>query len=286
MFQGFLWGNFVKKSASFFLCLIILLAAGGFAFYLGWSQFKVEPGNVGILVSKTSGTNPVPITHDRFSWNWEFLIPTNASLLTFSPKPYTFEKVVGGVLPSGKEYEKVYGEAVDFSYSFVFSVTLKCTADEIASLVASKEISSQADLENLLERNALAACGAATNAAIVALEKGEVASVEGAKKIMEDAARNGVKNCSLESIEILSHSFPDIALYKSAKASYGDFVKKLEEAISEEARRAAEENSQISSAIKRMEILGETLKKYPELSDIIKNSNDVSKTLETINSMQ
>ncbi len=106
----------MKKSASFFLCLIILLAAGGFAFYLGWSQFKVEPGNVGILVSKTSGTNPVPITHDRFSWNWEFLIPTNASLLTFSPKPYTFEKVVGGVLPSGKEYEKVYGEAVDFSY--------------------------------------------------------------------------------------------------------------------------------------------------------------------------
>lgn len=276
----------MKKSTSFFLCLIILLAAGGFAFYVGWSQFKVEPGNVGILVSKTGGTNPAPITHDRFSWNWEFLIPTNASLLTFSPKPCTFEKVVGGVLPSGKEYEKVYGGAADFSYSFVFSVTLKCTAEQIASLVAAKEISSQADLEKLLDRNAGAACAAAANAAIVALENGEAASVEGAKKIMEDAAKGGVKNCSLESLEIVSHSFPDIALYKNAKASYGDFVKKIEDAISEEAKRAAEENAQISTAIKKMEILGETLKKYPELSDIIKNSNDVSKTLETINSMQ
>ncbi len=276
----------MKKSTSFFLCLIILLAAGGFAFYVGWSQFKVEPGSVGILVSKTGGTNPAPITNDRFSWNWEFLIPTNATLLTFSPEPYAFEKVVGGVLPSGKEYEKVYGGAADFSYSFVFSVTLKCTAEQIANLVAAKEISSQADLERLLERNAGAACAAASNAAIVALENGEAASVEGAKKIMEDAARGGVKNCSLESLEIVSHSFPDIALYKSAKASYGDFVKKIEESISEEARRAAEENAQISTAIKKMEILGETLKKYPELSDIIKNSNDVSKTLETINSMQ
>ncbi len=268
------------------MCLIILLAAGGFVFYLGWSQFKVEPGDIGILVSKTGGTNPAPITHDRFSWNWEFLVPTNASLLTFSPKPYTFEKSVGGILPSGKEYEKVYGGAADFSYSFAFSVTLKCTAEQIAALVASKEISGQDDLERFLGRNASAACAAAANAAIVALEGSEAASVEGAKGIMEEAARNGVKNCSLESLEITSHSFPDISLYKSAKASYSDFVKKLEEAVAEEARRAAEESSNVSSAIKRMEILGETLKKYPELSDIIKNSNDVSKVLETINSMQ
>ena len=100
------------------MCLIILLAAGGFAFYLGWSQFKVKPGDVGILVSKTGGTNPKLITHERFSWNWEFLIPTNASLLTFTPKPYAFEKSVGGILPSGKEYEKSTAPPYTFSYSF------------------------------------------------------------------------------------------------------------------------------------------------------------------------
>lgn len=276
----------MKKSTSFFMCLIILLAAGGFAFYLGWSQFKVKPGDVGILVSKTGGTNPKLITHERFSWNWEFLIPTNASLLTFTPKPYSFEKSVGGILPSGKEYEKVYGGAVDFSYSFVFSITLKCSAEQIASLVASNEISSQDDLEKFLERAASVACAAASNAAISALENGEVASVEGAKKIMEEAAEGGLKNCSLESLEIISHSVPAIALYKSAMASYGDFIRKLEESISEEARLSAEESSRFSSAIKKMEILGDTLKKYPELSDIMKNSDNVSKILEAINSMQ
>lgn len=268
------------------MCLIILLAAGGFAFYLGWSQFKVKPGDVGIMVSKTGGTNHEPVTHERFSWNWEFLIPTNASLLTFTPKPYTFEKSVGGILPSGKEYEKVYGGAVDFSYSFVFSITLKCTAEQIASLVAANEISSQDDLEKFLERMASLACAAAANAAISALEKGEVSSVQDAKSIMEEAAESGVKNCSLESLEILSHSVPAIALYKNAMASYDDFVKKLEESISEEARISAEESSRFSSSIKKMEILGDTLKKYPELSDIMKNSDNISRVLEAINSMQ
>lgn len=276
----------MKKSTSFFMCLIILLAAGGFAFYLGWSQFKVKPGDIGIMVSKTGGTNHEPVTHERFSWNWEFLIPTNASLLTFTPKPYTFEKFVGGILPSGKEYEKVYGGAVDFSYSFVFSITLKCTAEQIASLVAANEISSQDDLEKFLERTASLACAAAANAGISALEKGEVSSVQDAKSIMEEAAESGVKNCSLESLEILSHSVPAIALYKNAMASYDDFVKKLEESISEEARISAEESSRFSSSIKKMEILGDTLKKYPELSDIMKNSDNISKVLEAINSMQ
>lgn len=276
----------MKKSTSFFMCLIILLAAGGFAFYLGWSQFKVKPGDVGIMVSKTGGTNHEPVTHERFSWNWEFLIPTNASLLTFTPKPYTFEKSVGGILPSGKEYEKVYGGAVDFSYSFVFSITLKCTAEQIASLVAANEISSQDDLEKFLERTASLACAAAANAGISALEKGEVSSVQDAKSIIEEAAESGVKNCSLESLEILSHSVPAIALYKNAMASYDDFVKKLEESISEEARISAEESSRFSSSIKKMEILGDTLKKYPELSDIMKNSDNISKVLEAINSMQ
>lgn len=276
----------MKKSTSFFMCLIILLAAGGFAFYLGWSQFKVKPGDVGIMVSKTGGTNHEPVTHERFSWNWEFLIPTNASLLTFTPKPYTFEKSVGGILPSGKEYEKVYGGAVDFSYSFVFSITLKCTAEQIASLVAANEISSQDDLERFLERTASLACAAAANAAISALEKGEVSSVQDAKSIMEEAAESGVKNCSLESLELLSHSVPAIALYKNAMASYDDFVKKLEESISEEARISAEESSRFSSSIKKMEILGDTLKKYPELSDIMKNSDNISRVLEAINSMQ
>lgn len=276
----------MKKSTSFFMCLIILLAAGGFAFYLGWSQFKVKPGDVGIMVSKTGGTNHEPVTHERFSWNWEFLIPTNASLLTFTPKPYTFEKSVGGILPSGKEYEKVYGGAVDFSYSFVFSITLKCTAEQIASLVAANEISSQDDLERFLERMASLVCAAAANAGISALEKGEVSSVQDAKSIMEEAAESGVKNCSLESLEILSHSVPAIALYKNAMASYDDFVKKLEESISEEARISAEESSRFSSSIKKMEILGDTLKKYPELSDIMKSSDNISRVLEAINSMQ
>ena len=39
-----------KKLTSFLVCLLILIAFGGFVFFIGWTQFKIEPNNVGILI--------------------------------------------------------------------------------------------------------------------------------------------------------------------------------------------------------------------------------------------
>ena len=68
MFQGFLWGNFMKKSASFFLFLIILLAAGGFAFYLGWSQFKFLKFCPSLLSKLFCQWFKIPTTTSRVYW--------------------------------------------------------------------------------------------------------------------------------------------------------------------------------------------------------------------------
>ena len=95
-----------KKITSFLVCLLILIAFGGFVFFIGWTQFKIEPSNVGILVSKTSGINNKPVYPGTFSWHWEFLIPTNAQLKMFTQEPYIISKNVKGTLPNGEIYQQ------------------------------------------------------------------------------------------------------------------------------------------------------------------------------------
>lgn len=282
----------MKKRTSFFWCLVILLAFGGYVFYTGWTQFKVPAGNVGIVVSKTSGVNPNPVTHDKFSWSWEFLLPTNARVESFSPKTENFTKTVSGVLPSGREYSKVFNGEADFSYSLEFSVDAKASVEQISSLLTEGEIQSQADLDKLLERSAENFCSCASQKILSAAISDAGCDFEGAQKIAERAIKDGQENSSSEkgffvqACALKKFAVPDFALYKKAAASYEEYAKALSEAASKAAQKEAEESSRFKTTMQKMESLGETLKKYPELSDMIKNSDNINKTLQTIDSIE
>ena len=279
----------MKKRTSFFFCLLILLGFGGYVFYTGWTQFKVEPGNVGIVVSKTSGVDSNPVTHDNFSWDWEFLLPTNARVISFSTKTQSFEKSVSGQLPSGREYAKVFNGQADFSYSIEFSIEGKAGVSEICSLIKDGDVQSQEDLDKLLNRTA-------ENFSALAAQKilsdalGGDADFTKAQNLAERALKEysqEQKNGSLlESVAVKKLVLPDVALYKKAAASYEEYAKTLSEAASKAAQKEAEEKSRFKTTMEKMESLGETLKKYPELSDMIKNSDNINKTLQTIDSIE
>ncbi|MBQ3837708.1 MAG: hypothetical protein IJS51_05070 [Treponema sp.] len=280
----------MKKRTSFFLCLIILLAFGGYVFYTGWTQFKVPSGNVGIVVSKTSGVNLNPVTHDKFSWTWEFLLPTNAKVVSFSPKTENFQKSVSGLLPSGKEYAKVFNGGADFSFAFDFSIDAKASVENICDLLKSGDIQNQEDLDKLLNR-------AAENFANLAAQKilsaalspsgaDFVQAQELAQKEMDDFSSSQNSKVSIQSVTLKKYSVPDIALYKSAALAYEDYSKIMGESAAKNAQKEAEENSRFKTTMQKMERLGETLKKYPELSDMIKSSDNINKTLQTIDSIE
>ena len=280
----------MKKRTSFFLSLIILLGFSGFVFYTGWTQFKVEPGNVGIVVSKTSGVNSNPVTHDKFSWSWEFLLPTNARLVVFTPKTLNFQKTVSGLLPSGSEYAKVFGGQTDFSYSFAFSIDAKASLERIASLLKAGEIQSQDDLEKLLDRRAddFASLAAQKILEAAVSETGtDFSKAQGllTKAVNEALAAQGAF-ADIQEATLKKFSLPDIALYKKAALDYEDYAKNLSAAALASAQKEAEESSRFKATMQKMESLGETLKKYPELSDMIKNSNNINKTLQTIDSIE
>ena len=256
------------------MCLIILLSFGGYVFYTGWTQFKVPSGNVGIVVSKTSGVNANPVTHDKFSWAWEFLLPTNARIECFSPKTENFQKAVHGFLPSGKEYAKVFNGGADFSYDFEFSVDAKASVEEICALLKDGDIQNQNDLDALLDRSA-------ENFSSVAAQKILSAAVSSAEIDFAKA-----QEIAAQSVTLKKYSVPDIALYKKAAASFEEYAKALSEIAAKNAQREVEENSRFKTTMQKMESLGETLKKYPELSDMIKSSDNINKTLQTIDSIE
>ena len=84
----------------FLLALFILAVFSGFVFYIGWTEIKVNPDEIGVVISKTGGLDPEPVINGEFSWHWEFLLPTNAKIKTFSLKPLNVTKSVSGELIS------------------------------------------------------------------------------------------------------------------------------------------------------------------------------------------
>lgn len=125
-----------------FIAFIIVLIFAAFVFFLGWTQIKVKPGNIGVVQSKTGGVNSKPIIPGNFSWHKEFLIPSNAQINNFEYKPYNASKTI-----SGKR-------SVNYDYSFTFQISLSYEPELIPDLLKDNKISNQEDFEKYLEATA------------------------------------------------------------------------------------------------------------------------------------
>ncbi|MBR1638701.1 MAG: hypothetical protein IJ688_04885 [Treponema sp.] len=138
----------------FSLSLFILILFSALVFFIGWTQFKVKAENVGVVISKTSGVDENPVENGKFSWHWQFLLPTNASLNVFSIKPVNVSKVITGELPSGSLYTSIFSSQDDFSYRFNFSLSLTISPEAVVNLVKLNRITDSQDLQEYLERAA------------------------------------------------------------------------------------------------------------------------------------
>lgn len=124
------------------ICFIILLIFAAFIFFVGWTQIKIKPGNIGVVQSKTSGINEKPVIPGNFSWHKEFLIPANAQINKFEYKPYNGTKTI-----SGKR-------SVNYDYSFSFQISLSYEPELIIDLLKENKISNQEDFEQFLDSTA------------------------------------------------------------------------------------------------------------------------------------
>lgn len=135
----------------FLACLFILAVFTGAVFYIGWTQFRVKPDTMGVVVSKTSGVDSKPVLNGEFAWHWQFLLPTNATLKIFQIKPVSVQKTISGTLPSGEAYASIYGAQGLFDYSFTFDILLTLSPESVVELMQLNKITDDKDLAEYLE---------------------------------------------------------------------------------------------------------------------------------------
>ena len=133
----------------FLISLFILIIFSAFVFFFGWTQYRVKPGEFGVVISKTNGIDETPIQNGEFSWYWQFLLLTNAILKTFTVEPVFVTKQIKGTLPSGEFYAS-FNQKETFDYSFEFSMSLTVSEQNVITLLKENKITTQNDLSQYI----------------------------------------------------------------------------------------------------------------------------------------
>ena len=233
-------GNMAKKIKSFLFSLIIILLFAAAVFYLGWTQIKIKPNHIGVVVSKTGGVSQKIAESGKFSWYWEFLLPTNATLRSFSVLPYNFSKKISGQLPSADIFRNYSSLRPDFSYSADISITIEITKEQIVALCKKNIISDQESLNQFMEKKA-SFLVEETEKKLFEYYLGENTSSSAyyldSRNIFADSAfysQKDAEGIEVTAFSITNQKFPDGDLYRLAKkTAMTSLVKESENIISQ-----------------------------------------------------
>lgn len=226
----------------FLFCIFILLIFGSVGFFFGWTQFRVKPEEVGIVISKTNGVDEIPVENGKFSWHWQFLLPTNAVLKTFSVKPVNVTKKTEGSLASGNFYA-AYGFEDSFSYYFDFSMSLTVSPQIVVQLVKLNQITDNQDLQEYLSRAADTISQLATDYLLAKIQKNPKFRPE---SLRHDDLLNAIQIykenpfVELVNFSLVSSKIPDFELYDSLKEKVMSDYSKLNSEKIENLQNSAE----------------------------------------------
>lgn len=201
----------------FLACVFILAIFSGVIFYFGWTQFRVKPDAIGIVVSKTNGIDDKPVQNGEFAWHWQFLLPTNATLKIFHIKPVETLKTISGALPSGEAYAAIYGAEGLFNYSFTFDISLTVSPEAVVELMKLNKITDDSDLTAYLEG---AAGTLAQHAANFILSKAQDNPDFRAESLRREEILRGIQiykdfpEIDVSVFSIQSSKLPDYKMYK------------------------------------------------------------------------
>ena len=201
----------------FLACVFILAVFTAAVFYTGWTQFRVKPDTIGVVVSKTNGVDEKPVLNGVFAWHWQFLLPTNAILKSFHIKPFDTTKTISGCLPSGEAYASIYNAQGLFDYSFTFNIQLTLSPEAVVELMQLNKITDDSDLETYLE----AAAGTlAQHAAGYILNRAENNSAFRIESLRREEILRGIQiykdfpELDVTVFSIQSSKLPDYNMYK------------------------------------------------------------------------
>ena len=203
----------------FLISLFILIIFSAVVFFFGWTQYRVKPEEFGVVISKTDGEDETPVENGKFSWYWQFLLPTNAVIKTFNVEPVFVTKKIKGTLPSG-DYYASYTPKETFDYSFEFSMSLNVSPQDVIKLLQEKQISNQQDLNQYITRSADTIAQLASNFYLKKIQENPKFRLESVKREELLRAIKFYEDCpliQLMNFSLISSKIPDFELYDRLK---------------------------------------------------------------------
>lgn len=227
----------------FLISLFILIIFSAVVFFFGWTQYRVKPEEFGVVISKTDGIDETPVENGKFSWYWQFLLPTNAVLKTFNVEPVFVTKQIKGTLPSGDFYAS-YNPKETFDYSFEFSMSLTVSEYDVIQLLKENKISNQDDLQQFINHSADTIAQLAADFYLKKIQENPKFRLESVKRDELLRAIKFYEDCpliELMNFSLISSKVPDFELYDKLKMRFFENPVEIKNEINTEVQSEVEQ---------------------------------------------
>ena len=164
----------------------------------------------------------------------------------------------------------------DFSFSVKYAATYKIKEDSLYSMATSGALGDSgldqfyASVKDQIQNSAASLLGEEMSKAM----EGSTFS----QKALEEAVRARISSqmadVDIISFETVEAKFPDIELYKAAKAKYMENMAKKQEIAAQHEKETTDFNTKIDQRIELLKKYGELLTQYPILIEYFKTKNE------------
>lgn len=235
---------------------------------MGWTQFNLPIGSVGVLRSSSHGTDSKVIQPGKIRWVWYKLLPKNAVVTPFFLKETQIPLEISGSLPSGAVYSALVGLKTDFSYAFSGALTYKLKAETLPALAERENLLKQEDLDNYLTQFN-GEIQTRTRRLLMEYAENEKALKEaqdtGTIRGLESELRSVFPTIELRSCTFKSVRFPDLILYDEIRRLYRDYLAAQRKEVRDDMITIAAENIKNLRRFDELAAYGDLLTRYPVL---------------------
>ncbi|MFO8064341.1 MAG: hypothetical protein ACQETQ_00390 [Spirochaetota bacterium] len=255
----------------FLISLVIVILAGGTAFYFGWVQLQLPPNTYGVVFTKTGGWDETVLEPGEFHWRWERLLPTNFTLHVFPATPHDSVVTSSGTLPSGDVYAEYLDQRPDFGYEIEVDLAFRVRKEDLPQLAAEEDLEPEG-LEEWYERQD-SRIRDASRSMVRELYADAHDQSEGSVQLesLEDELidRLSERFSSLQFLSAVPNAvkIPDLGLYETARSLYFETIEARREAIAESEFDAEEERISQASRLETLKQYGQVLSDFPVLLD-------------------
>lgn len=250
----------------FLISLLIIIIAGGVAFYFGWIQIQLPADSYGVIFTKTNGFEHQVVKPGTFVWRWQRLLPTNLKLYIYKLTTQQTQISSEGTLPSGELYAQYLDGKPDFSYRISVSVSYSIRPDALPLLMMQDKITPQTlgewygELDKRVSAEAKAyissqsESGQIVTAGLGSLQPGLLKDLEG-----------NFSQVSFTSVTPETIKIPDMALYQKARQQYLAIVDAEQQARQQSAVTKTNLDQLATQRIEMLRKFGELFNQYPVL---------------------